>query len=161
MAYIAFGSNLGDRRSNIKRALELLVELSEGEMKVSSLWESAPADMSDEAGRFLNGVVSFRTSLAPHTLLEALQSIEETLGRPRQRGKNQSRTIDLDIICLGDLVLETPDLVIPHPRARDRKFVLAPLAELDPDMVLPGESETVKVLDSESSMEISRLSGPL
>lgn len=160
MAYIAFGSNLGDRWSNIEQALESLAEISRGEMKVSSLWRSVPAGMEEDAGEFLNGAVRIRTSLSPRELLAALQSIEEAIGRPREHGKNQARTMDLDIICIDDVVFESPDLVIPHPRARERNFVLIPLAEIEPELIMPGETETVSQLaDGLPSTGISRVSG--
>lgn len=146
IAHIAFGSNLGDRRENVKTALAELASVSEIPLEVSSLWETEPVAMDDGAGQFLNGVVRLGTSLEPSVLLARLQAIEEALGRPRDQGRNASRNIDLDIVCIDDLVMQSSELVLPHPRARDRRFVLAPLAEISPDLVLPGETETVEAL---------------
>lgn len=159
--YIAFGSNLGDRRANIERALESLTAISEGDMQVSSLWQSKAINIKDDASDFLNGAVCIRTSLPPRALLVALQEIEETLGRPRLHGSHQSRTIDLDIICIDDLILDTPDLLIPHPRARERAFVLAPLSEIAPALRLPGERKPVnELLNDAPAMDLCRLDEP-
>jgi len=157
-AYIAFGSNLGDRRSNIERALGSLSAFSEEGMTVSSLWQSKAVDMDDDAGDFLNGVVCIRTCLQPLELLATLQKIEEELGRPEHHPRNRSRTIDLDIICIDDLTLDTPELTIPHPHTRTRRFVLAPLAEIAPALILPGDTKTVKeLLHDAPPMEIAPL----
>jgi len=157
--YIAFGSNLEDRRAHIEKALSALERLATGPMNVSSLWQSAPVDMDPDTSWFLNGVVAFETELAPRLLLSALQSIERAGGRPADHGRNQPRRIDLDIICMGDLIVDDADLQLPHPRAGERRFVLAPLAEIAPDLVFPGESKTVeKLLTLAPDMAIRRVS---
>lgn len=157
--YIAFGANLGDRRSNIEAALAALASIAADDIEVSSLWESAPHGMDPQAGDFLNGVVRLQSDLEPRALLEALQSIEARQGRPRSHVPNEPRPIDLDIVCIDQLIVDEPDLVVPHPRARERRFVLAPLAELAPALVLPGESATVTELrDAAPPMAIRRLS---
>lgn len=160
IAHIAFGSNLGDRRENVKAALAELASVSDIPLEVSSLWETEPVAMDDGAGQFLNGVVRLGTSLEPPALLARLQAIEEALGRPRDHARNAPRNIDLDIICIDDLVVDSPELVLPHPRARTRRFVLAPLAEIAPDLILPGETETVEaLLEKAPAMKIHRLAG--
>jgi 2-amino-4-hydroxy-6-hydroxymethyldihydropteridine diphosphokinase len=128
-AYIAFGSNLGDRNENIQAALRLLgahpgIKI----IKISSIIETMPQGGPPQP-EFLNGVTKLETSLSARKLLEVLQKIETDLGRRRQI-PNGPRTIDLDIILYGDKVINEPDLIIPHPRWRDRDFVVRPLREI-------------------------------
>jgi 2-amino-4-hydroxy-6-hydroxymethyldihydropteridine diphosphokinase len=147
-AYIALGSNLGDRAGYIRLALSHLQTLSAKHLVSSSLWESEAIDCPEGSGKFLNAVVQMETSLEPHTLLAKLQEIEAGLGRPeqQQRVKNAPRTMDLDIICYGNLIINNRDLVIPHPRAKDRLFVLEPLAEIAPGLCMPGFKDSISVL---------------
>ena len=139
-AYIGFGANLGDREGNITSALHLLAHTPGIRVEaVSSLYESEPIGPKDQPW-FLNGVVRIETELEPLVLLERLQAIEDLLGR--QRGVRWGpRTIDLDLLLYGDLVMDTPRLTIPHPQLRNRGFVLRPLVELDPSLVHPLSGE--------------------
>ncbi|MBD3648748.1 MAG: 2-amino-4-hydroxy-6-hydroxymethyldihydropteridine diphosphokinase [Pseudomonadales bacterium] len=156
-AYIAFGSNLGDRHKNVDAALSELSLISETPLRVSSLWETETVDIGG-AAPIRNGVVCLGTRLEPPALLSKLQAIEEALGRPRDHGSNLSRQIDLDIVCVDDLVMDSPQLTLPHPRARERRFVLAPLAEIAPDLLLPGESDTVtELLEKAPPLAMRRL----
>lgn len=134
--FVALGSNLGDRERQLHEAIARLDRLATGDVLVSSFHETKAEDMGD-APDFLNAVARFDTRLAPRALLAALQEIEVDLGRPQDHGDNESRTIDLDIICYGNRIVDEPDLVIPHPRAREREFVMAPLRELAPDFEFP------------------------
>ncbi len=134
--YLGIGSNLGDRLTNIKAAIEHL-EVLEGLhlKKLSSLYETEPVDGPPQ-GRFLNGVVEVETTLFPFELLAKLKEIELKLGRERTV-PDGPRTIDLDILLYQDLVMDEGDLKIPHPRMSQRGFVLEPLAEIAPDLVHP------------------------
>ena len=143
--YVALGSNLGNRDANVKSAAAKLGEMAVGEVRLSSLYRTAPEEM-DDAPDFVNAVAGFDTTLSARALLHALQGIEVAMGRPARHGVNESRCIDLDIVAYGDCRIDEPDLVIPHPRAAQRAFVLVPLAEIAPDLRLPGQSATVSRL---------------
>jgi 2-amino-4-hydroxy-6-hydroxymethyldihydropteridine diphosphokinase len=153
LALVAFGSNLGDREITLRDALTAIGTLSEAPLRCSSWWGSAPVHMADDAGEFINGVVAMQTSLSAWQLLQALQAIEQKAGRPQAHGFNASRVLDLDIICYGGATIDTPELVLPHPRAHQRLFVLTPLAELCPGLVLPGQTDTIEMLISQASGE--------
>jgi len=135
-AYIGIGSNLGDRQRHLERAVTLL-HSSPGIrlLRASSLYETEPVDVGGDW--FFNGVVEIETSLPPHALLEVLLRVEEACGRPREREKGAARVLDLDLLLYEDRVLEEPHLQLPHPRMHLRRFVLAPLAELQPDLIHP------------------------
>lgn len=136
-AYIAFGSNLGDRLSNMLAALELLVSHDCVTcMAQSSLYETAPVGGPPGQGPYLNGVVAVRTTLTPEALLAHCQTIESKLGRIRAVIWGP-RTIDLDLLLFGDVVVQTDNLILPHPRMHERGFVLVPLAEIAPDVIHP------------------------
>jgi 2-amino-4-hydroxy-6-hydroxymethyldihydropteridine diphosphokinase len=132
-AYIALGSNLGDREANIRRALELLAT-SEGVRldRVSTLIESDPVLVTEQP-RFINGVCSIETTLAPLALLRRLQEIEREVGR-RPTYRYGPRIVDLDLLLYGDERIDEPDLQVPHPRLGERAFVLGPLEEIAPDV---------------------------
>jgi len=133
-AYIAFGSNLGDRNKNILRAISLLKAHPKIKIKkISSIIETKP-EGGPKQGRFLNGAVKIETGLSIEDLLSVLQDIEKQLGRTRAV-KNGPRTIDLDIIFYGDEVINKPGLIIPHPRWRQRQFVVGPLREIAPEKI--------------------------
>lgn len=138
-AWIALGSNLGDRRSEIVRASEALARLSATPPRASSLWESPP-DRA-EGGAFLNAVVEIVTSAAPAELLGQLLAIEAGQGRrrlPRPAGSpSAARRIDLDLLHVRGELARGPRLTLPHPRMHERAYVLAPLAELAPELIHP------------------------
>ncbi len=146
LGFIGLGSNLGDRRAQIKRALESLVEHSVKVEQVSSLYQTEPVDMPVQPW-FLNAVAKVYWPYMPHELLGICQSIESQQGR--QRGERfSSRTIDLDLLMIGDHQLETPDLTLPHPRLCFRRFVLTPFAEIAPQSVHPQSGlRVVEILD--------------
>ncbi|HUP49401.1 MAG TPA: 2-amino-4-hydroxy-6-hydroxymethyldihydropteridine diphosphokinase [Thermoanaerobaculia bacterium] len=125
---IALGSNLGDRRWNLRRAIHALGRVVRL-VRVSSVYETDPVDAPPGSPRFLNMVVAGLTPLAPHELLGELLAIEARLGRVR-RGRNAPRRIDLDLILYGARRIRTAELVVPHPRYQQREFVLAPMREL-------------------------------
>ena len=129
--YIAIGSNLGDRRANIEKAIKLVNLIKGVRLKrTSSIYETNPAGGPPQA-KYLNGVFSIETKLGPHKLLCELQNIEKHLGRKR-KARNAPRTIDLDILLFGNRKINTRNLKIPHPRMHKREFVLRGLRELLP-----------------------------
>jgi len=133
--YLALGTNLGERLANLRAVLAALAPEIEC-LDKSSIYETEPWGYADQPP-FLNMVLHATTELAPRDLLGRLKGMEAQLGRvPNFR--NGPRLIDLDILFYDDLILETPRLVIPHPRLHERAFVLVPLAELAPDLVHPG-----------------------
>ena len=140
-AAIALGSNLGDREANLLAAVEHLRALGTVE-KISSFHDTAPVGYLDQP-RFLNAAALLRTTLTPHDLLAALLAIEKTMGRDRAATVAKGpRVIDLDLLIYiredgGDVVLDTPALILPHPAMHQRAFVLAPLAEIAPQMQHP------------------------
>jgi 2-amino-4-hydroxy-6-hydroxymethyldihydropteridine diphosphokinase len=136
-AYVALGSNLGDRRAHLERALDALRRAPGVEVtRTSSVYETAPVGGPPGQGPYLNAVAEVRTDLPPEELLRLLLEVEASQGRVRQ-GHHGPRTLDLDLLLHGDRVLSTPDLTVPHPRLHERLFVLQPLAEIAPGVVHP------------------------
>jgi 2-amino-4-hydroxy-6-hydroxymethyldihydropteridine diphosphokinase len=152
MIYLSLGSNLGDRAENLRRAIEEL----HGVRRVSSVYETQPADVPDQAW-FLNCVVKIETDQEPLELLHTLQAIEQRLGRVRTVPRGP-RTVDLDILFFGDTVMETPELTIPHPRLEVRRFVLEPLAEIAPEFRHPvtGRSVTEMLAGLQDSLVVKK-----
>jgi 2-amino-4-hydroxy-6-hydroxymethyldihydropteridine diphosphokinase len=132
-AFVGLGSNLGDREGTILVALSRLDRV----VAVSGLRETDPVGFEDQP-RFLNGVAALETELPPRALLDRLLEVERSLGRTRDGPRFGPRTIDLDLLVYGDLELDEPGLTIPHPRLHERRFALEPLAELAPELVVPG-----------------------
>jgi 2-amino-4-hydroxy-6-hydroxymethyldihydropteridine diphosphokinase len=140
-AYIAWGSNLGDRIATLRTAVQRLQKL--GRITgISSLYETEPVGYLEQPA-FLNAVVALNTELAPVDLLQALLGIERDLGRTRSF-QNAPRTIDLDLLLVDDVTLEATEMTLPHPRLHERAFVLVPLAELAPEMVHPVSGQTMR-----------------
>ncbi|MGC8791789.1 MAG: 2-amino-4-hydroxy-6-hydroxymethyldihydropteridine diphosphokinase [Bryobacteraceae bacterium] len=142
--YLSLGSNLGDCQALLSRALERLAGAGLRLLRVSSVYETEPLERRHQPW-FLNLVVEAETELFPRMLLMRIQRIEAELGRKRLAPKGP-RTIDIDILLYGDAVIESPDLVIPHPRMSARRFVLEPLAELAPDLHHPVSGRPVREL---------------
>ncbi len=165
MCFVALGSNLGDSRENLLRALSLLQSLSGRPLRRSSLWETTPVDCPPGSPPFLNAVAGLvpRAGETPRSLLARLQSFEKRIGRPPKKILNEPRVIDLDLIAFGPQIMAGPDLVLPHPRAHLRRFVLQPLSEIAPDYIFPGQAKTVaELLQSlDSSETLRRLPDPL
>jgi 2-amino-4-hydroxy-6-hydroxymethyldihydropteridine diphosphokinase len=135
VAYIGLGANLGDREGNLRSALGRLAEL--GPLRVSSFRETDPVGVTDQP-RFLNAAAKLETDLGPRDLLERLLEIERELGRDRSGEERWGpRPIDLDLLLYGDDLIDEPGLSVPHPRLAERRFVLEPLHELAPGLVLP------------------------
>jgi 2-amino-4-hydroxy-6-hydroxymethyldihydropteridine diphosphokinase len=137
-AYIGVGANLGDREATMRAALAAL-DATPGirVVAVSSFRETDPVGYVDQP-RFLNAAAALDTELDARGLLDALLSVERGLGRTREGPRYGPRTIDLDLLLFGDAELDEPGLTVPHPRLHERAFVLEPLAELDPGLVVPG-----------------------
>lgn len=136
-AYVGLGANVGNRRENLDRAVELLAaEPGVRVLAVSSVRETDPVGYEDQP-RFLNAVCAVETELGPREVLERLLAIERALGRERTGPRFGPRTIDLDLLLYGNETLDEPGLTVPHPRLAERLFVLEPLHELAPDLVLP------------------------
>ena len=143
-AYLALGSNLGDKEANLRRALELLIERGVEIVKTSTFISTEPYGVTDQP-QFLNGVCEVRTSMAPLALLHTLLEIEQEMGRVRLRHWGE-RNIDLDLLLYEDVVMDTPQLKLPHPDMQNRDFVLLPLAEIAPELVHPTLQKTISEL---------------
>ncbi|MBN3346649.1 2-amino-4-hydroxy-6-hydroxymethyldihydropteridine diphosphokinase [Clostridium botulinum] len=143
-AYVAFGSNIGEKKSYIKRALEKIEERGIEIIKVSSIYETEPYGVLDQDS-FLNGVVKIETNLTPENLIGELLNIEKQLDRVRER-RWGPRTIDLDIIFYDDLIINEKDLVIPHKDMENREFVLKPLCDIDENFIHPVLKKSVREL---------------
>jgi 2-amino-4-hydroxy-6-hydroxymethyldihydropteridine diphosphokinase len=148
-AYIALGANIpspsGSPRETLTAALGQLADLGRVTAR-SSFYETAPAGFADQP-TFLNAAARLETDLDPDTLLDRLLAIERSFGRDRSHGiPNGPRTLDLDLLLYGSLILDTPSLQLPHPRMAGRSFVLLPLAEIAPDLIHPQSNKTMKQL---------------
>lgn len=145
LAFIALGSNLGESVGLVRRAIDQLRDLGDGRLLVSSLWRTSPVDCPPGSPPFINAVVGLtpRPRETPESLLARLQALEGAFGRVPKRQPNEPRPLDLDLLAFADEVRATARLTLPHPRAHQRRFVLAPLAEIAPDLVLPGQVQSV------------------
>jgi len=141
--YLGIGSNLGDRQANMKKALKLLSDTLQIEL-ASSIYETEPVGYVEQP-MFLNAVCRGQTELGPLQLLSLIKGIEASLGRVSSF-PNAPRTIDLDIIFYGSMIMQTPELTIPHPRLEERAFVLIPLLEIAPDLRHPISGESIEDL---------------
>lgn len=140
--FVALGSNLGDRRENLEAGLRGMASRGVRIEALSSVWETEPVDSRDPWW-FLNMVAKVRTDLSAREMLEVLLEVERLCGR-RRGERNAARILDLDLLVLGDLTVSDPDLTLPHPRMWHRRFVLAPLAELAPDLRDSSTGRTVQ-----------------
>lgn len=156
LAYVALGANLGDPIATLRAALGALANLPESRVALSSsLYRTAPVGELDQP-EFINAVAALETTLAPEALLDALLDIETRFGRLRAE-KNGPRTLDLDLLLYDNQQLDLPRLTLPHPRLHLRAFVLHPLAEIAPDLVIPGRSTIASWLPAVANQGISRL----
>ena len=142
---VALGSNIGDRLENLRAARRAILGLASVKAPVlsSAIYETEPVDCEPGAAKFLNAAVEFEYACDPAHLLEQLIQIEEVLGRKRDHPHNVSRTIDIDLLYCGDRRINNERLQLPHPGLHLREFVLRPLADIRPDLVLLGEEKTV------------------
>ncbi|HTG43450.1 MAG TPA: 2-amino-4-hydroxy-6-hydroxymethyldihydropteridine diphosphokinase [Verrucomicrobiae bacterium] len=147
-AYIALGSNLGDSGALLREAFRVLQGLSAAPLVASSLWRTTPVDCPPHSPAFINAVIALAPlpNETPEALLGKLQQIEKNFGRRPKIVMNEPRPLDLDLIAFGSETRNFPQLILPHPRAHLRRFVLEPLAEIAPEFVLPGQKKTVREL---------------
>jgi 2-amino-4-hydroxy-6-hydroxymethyldihydropteridine diphosphokinase len=144
--YVGLGANLGDRERTLRAAVDALGAAEGIEVvAVSRLRDTEPVGVGEQP-RFLNGVVALETTLGARELLDRLLEIEQRFGRVRAPGEHAPRTLDLDLLLYGDDELDEPGLRVPHPRLHDRRFVLEPLAELAPGLVVPGRGDMESLL---------------
>lgn len=155
-AYVALGSNLGDPLRAVEAAFEGLATLPESRLAArSALYRTAPVGVGAQPD-FINAVAAVDTCLGPQALLAALLELEARHGRTRQ-APLAARTLDLDLLLYGDLALDEPGLQLPHPRMHLRAFVLVPLAEIAPDLVIPGRGPLAGLLAPVANQRIERL----
>ncbi|MFZ0917413.1 MAG: 2-amino-4-hydroxy-6-hydroxymethyldihydropteridine diphosphokinase [Candidatus Udaeobacter sp.] len=157
---VGLGSNLGDRLDNLRAARKAILGLSTVKPPIlcSPIYETNPVDCEPGAEKFLNAVIEFEYAGDPVTLLDQVNCIEEALGRKRGHPKNVSRTIDIDLLYSGSGKVEDERLELPHPRMHLRMFVLQPLADIRPDLILRGQRKTISELlkELEKSGEVIR-----
>lgn len=158
-AFIGLGANLGDAQAQVRSALERLATLPDSALEAaSSLFRTAPVDADGDD--FINAVARLRTTLSPDALLENLQQIEQAFGRERSF-RNAPRTLDLDLLLYGDQRIASATLEIPHPRMTQRAFVLLPLLQVDPFVVIPGAGPAHQFAPEVAGQRIARLGPPL
>ena len=147
-AFIALGSNLGNSWEILNQAMTCLQEFSTTPLLKSSLLETAPVDCPPGSPMFLNSVVALTPCAGetPESLLPKLQALENEFGRQPKKVLNEPRPLDLDLIVFGNETRATPELTLPHPRAHLRRFVLQPLGEIAPGLILPGQTKTIAEL---------------
>jgi len=144
-AGVALGSNLGARLANLRNARKDIAALTGvfPPMRASAIYETEPVGCEKGAAKFLNAAIEFEYAGEARDLLRELAAIEKLLGRPAAHARNVSRTLDLDLLYFGPLEIETAELQLPHPRITEREFVLRPLADINPNLVLPNQTESV------------------
>jgi 2-amino-4-hydroxy-6-hydroxymethyldihydropteridine diphosphokinase len=158
---IALGSNIEDRLANLREGCKRASLLHEvgSPLIVSSIYETSPVDCDPGTTPYLNAVMEINFKGPPLALLDQLLRIEREMGRASKKPRNSPRKIDLDVLYLGNLVLNGPQILIPHPRLGQRRFVLTPLAEIAPELILPGYARCVRALlaDLNDPGEVIRL----
>src|SRR3954469_21259169 len=153
---IAIGSNLGDRLTNLQGAVDALADTPEVWLTgVSPVYETGPVDAPAGSKDFLNAVVLADTTLSARTLLDRALAIEDAYGRERTGGRNAPRPLDVDLIVVGDRRANDDDLVLPHPKAHERAFVLAPWHDVEPHAELPGQGRVTELLDKVADQAVS------
>jgi len=157
---VALGSNIGDRLRNLRAARNSILDLANVKAPIfsSAVYETEPVGCEPGAGKFLNAVVEFEYDGDPARLLEQLIEIEEALGRKRDHPQNVSRIIDVDLLYCGEQRINDERLQLPHPRLHLREFVLRPLADIRPDLILPSQKKAIRELlaEVEQSREVNR-----
>jgi 2-amino-4-hydroxy-6-hydroxymethyldihydropteridine diphosphokinase len=156
IGYLGLGSNVGDRAAHLRAAIELLGAPGVEVMAVSSAYETEPVGEVLDQADFLNAAIRIRTGLEPEALLDVCKQVEAARGRALDAPRHSPRPLDVDLLLLGDLELETDRLVLPHPQVTSRRFVLVPLLELDPDLALPDDtllSEALSALGSDQRVK--------
>jgi 2-amino-4-hydroxy-6-hydroxymethyldihydropteridine diphosphokinase len=148
MAFVALGSNLGNSTDILRGAIQRLEKFSARPLLKSSFWRTTPVDCPPDSPMFVNAVVALKPcpGETPESLLTKLHALEKDFGRQPKTALNEPRALDLDLIAFGSEIRSTPQLTLPHPRAHARRFVLEPLNEIAPDLLLPGQSNAIRQL---------------
>ena len=155
-AYVALGANIGDPTATVLAAFAALANLTDSRVvHTSSLYRTAPVGLTNQPD-FINAVAMLETGLAPEELLDALLDLEARFGRVR-RDRNGPRTLDLDLLLYNDIELDLPRLILPHPRLHLRAFVLHPLAEIAPELAIPGRGSVAAWLPAVANQGVDRL----
>jgi 2-amino-4-hydroxy-6-hydroxymethyldihydropteridine diphosphokinase len=161
VGYLGLGSNVGDRESHLRAAIEELRERGVRVEAVSSLYETEPVGEVTDQPDFLNGAVRIATSLGPDELLDLCKAIEAAQGRDLGGPRHGPRPIDVDLLLLGEIEMSTERLTLPHPEVSSRRFVLMPLLELDPELRLPDGTELRAALaDLGPGQRVERVASP-
>ena len=156
IAYVALGANIGDPTATVLAAFAALANLTDSRVvHTSSLYRTAPVGLTNQPD-FINAVAMLETGLAPEELLDALLDLEARFGRVR-RDRNGPRTLDLDLLLYNDIELDLPRLILPHPRLHLRAFVLHPLAEIAPELAIPGRGSVAAWLPAVANQGVDRL----
>jgi 2-amino-4-hydroxy-6-hydroxymethyldihydropteridine diphosphokinase len=161
IGYLGLGSNVGERRSHLQAAIELLERHRVEVEAVSSAYETEPVGEVLDQPDFLNAAIRIRTDLEPEALLDLCKEIERERGRVLDAPRHSPRPLDVDLLLLGDLELRTDHLTLPHPEVTSRRFVLAPLLELDPELTLPDGARLADALASLEPGQRAERAGPL
>ena len=159
--YLGLGSNVGDRSQHLRAAIEMLGDHGIEVEAVSSIYETEPVGEVLDQPDFLNAAIRIRTDLEPELLLDVCKAIEVEHGRMLAAGRHSPRTLDIDLLLLGDLELESERLTLPHPEVTSRRFVLVPLLELDPGLSLPDGTRLADALDALGPGQLVKRLGPL
>jgi 2-amino-4-hydroxy-6-hydroxymethyldihydropteridine diphosphokinase len=160
IGYLGLGSNVGDRAGHLRAAIELLGERGVEVEAVSSTYETEPIGEVLDQPDFLNAAIRIRTELEPETLLDLCKQVEAERGRALDAPRHSPRPLDIDLLLLGELELSTDRLTLPHPEVTTRRFVLAPLLEVDPDLSLPDGTPLSQALDTLGSGQRVNRVGP-
>ena len=141
---VALGSNLGDRLANLRAARKAIVDLARKPALASAIYETDPVDCEPGAAKFLNAALELDFNRDAVELLQTLKRIEMAMGRPADHARNTSRKIDIDLLYFGNAKIDNEQLKLPHPRMHLRRFVLQPLADIRPELILPGQTKSVR-----------------
>lgn len=148
-AVLSLGSNLGERFATLQGAVDALLDTPEVKVvSVSSVYETRPVDAPAESRNFLNAVLLIDTTLSVHTLLDRCLAVEDAFGRDRDETPHAPRTLDVDLVVVGDRVVADEELSLPHPHAHERAFVLLPWLDVDPDGYIPGVGHVADLIES-------------
>jgi 2-amino-4-hydroxy-6-hydroxymethyldihydropteridine diphosphokinase len=161
VGYLGLGSNVGDSATHLRAAIELLRERGVGVEAASSAYLTEPVGEVLDQPDFLNAAIRIRTALAPEALLDVCKSVEAERGRALDAARHSPRPLDVDLLLLGDLELETERLTLPHPEVTSRRFVLAPLLELEPELALPDGTRLADALAALADGQRAERVGPL
>jgi len=156
-AVLSLGSNVGERFTTLQGAVNALADTPEVKVvSVSPVYETPAVDAPEGSGDFLNAVLLVDTTLSVHTLLERAHAVEAAFGRERSGVVNEPRTLDVDLIVVGERVADDEDLTLPHPRAHERAFVLRPWLDIDPEAYLPGQGLAVDLIGKTDQSILTR-----